>query len=130
MLVRKRKIIGYYGPICDMLAENDNRDPLLRHAGVFALQHMAPDSKILRALSFHKSPAVRLAAVVALRRMKSPDLDIFIRDPIYNIHFRIMNLFCRDEVLEANSFFYLFSVGEHIFRTVSEPERNIVSIPG
>ena len=80
MLVGKRKIIGYYGPICDMLAENDNRDPLLRHAGVFALQHMAPDSKILRALSFHKSPAVRLAAVVALRRMKSPDLDIFIRD--------------------------------------------------
>lgn len=80
ILAGKRKMIGLYGPICDMLAENNNRDPLLRHAGVFALQHMSPDSNILRALAVHESAAVRLAAVVALRRMKSPDLVEFIRD--------------------------------------------------
>lgn len=80
ILAGKRGMIGYYGPICDMLAENDNRDPLLRHAGAFALQHISPKSDILRALFYHDSAAVRLAAVVALRRMKSPDMAEFIRD--------------------------------------------------
>jgi quinoprotein glucose dehydrogenase len=80
ILAGKRGMIGYYGPICDLLAENDNRDPLLRHAGAFALQHISPNSDILRALSYHDSAAVRLAAVVALRRMKSPDMAEFIRD--------------------------------------------------
>lgn len=80
ILAGKRKLIGYYGPVCDMIAANNNRDPLLRHAGAFALEKMAPDSNILLALKTHASPAVRLAAVVALRRMKSPDLSGFIRD--------------------------------------------------
>ena len=80
LLVGKRKMIGYYGPICDALAENANRDPLLRHAGAFALQHISPTSDAVRALTTHESAAVRLAAVVALRRMKSPDISDFIRD--------------------------------------------------
>lgn len=80
LLAGKRRMIGYYGPICDMLAENDNRDPALRHAGIFALQHLVPNSDTLRALSTHPSSAVRLAAVVALRRMKSPDVAEFLRD--------------------------------------------------
>ncbi len=80
ILAGKRKMVGYYGPICDMLAENDNRDPILRHAGAFALQHICPDSSALRILNSHSSPAVRLAAVVALRRMKSPDLSDFLQD--------------------------------------------------
>lgn len=80
MLAGKRRMIGYYGPICDMLAENDNRDPLLRHAGVFALQNISPHSRAIHSLVSHPSPAVRLAAVVALRRMRSPDVAGFIRD--------------------------------------------------
>ena len=80
ILAGKRKMIGYYGPICDALAENANRDPLLRHAGAFALQHISPTSDSVRALTTHESAAVRLAAVVALRRMKSPDISNFIRD--------------------------------------------------
>lgn len=80
ILIGKRKLIGYYGPVCDMIASNNNRDPLLRHAGAFALERMAPDSNILLALKTHASPAVRLAAVVALRRMKHPDLSGFIND--------------------------------------------------
>ena len=80
ILAGKRQMTAFYGPICDMLAENDNRDPLLRHAGAFALQHLSPDTVALRNLTLHPSPAVRLAAVVALRRMKNPDAAGFLRD--------------------------------------------------
>jgi quinoprotein glucose dehydrogenase len=80
MLIGKRTMLGYYGPVCDMLAENNNRDPLLRHAGAYALQRMVPNSDALRSLSSHESVAVRLAAAVALRRMKSSDVADFIRD--------------------------------------------------
>ncbi|MEO5715231.1 MAG: c-type cytochrome [Luteolibacter sp.] len=80
ILAGKRKMIGFYGPICDMLRENNNSDVYLRHAGAFALQHMAPDSRTISALSHDESAAVRLAAVIALRRLNSPDLTAFIRD--------------------------------------------------
>jgi quinoprotein glucose dehydrogenase len=80
LLVGKRKMIGYYGPVCDLLEENNNQDVHLRHAGIFALQHLAENPSILTALSFHDSAAVRLAAAVALRRMKHPGLALFVRD--------------------------------------------------
>ncbi|MEO8614967.1 MAG: HEAT repeat domain-containing protein, partial [Luteolibacter sp.] len=81
LLAGKRKMIDFYGPICDMLRENNNSDVYLRHAGAFALQHMAPDSRTISALSHDDSAAVRLAAVIALRRLNSPDLTAFIHDP-------------------------------------------------
>ncbi len=77
----KRNMIGYYGPICDMLKENDNRDVYLRHAGIFALEHMSTNPAILSALVSNDSAAVRLAATVALRRLKSPAISAFITDP-------------------------------------------------
>lgn len=80
ILTGKRKMVGSYGQICDMLAENNNRDPMLRHAGAFALQNLFDNTYALRALATHDSAAVRLAAVVALRRLKSQDLYEFIRD--------------------------------------------------
>ena len=81
ILAGKRKMIDYYGPVCDMLAENNNRDVYLRHAGVFALQHIAASPAILTALATtHDSAAVRLAAVVALRRMSTPASSAFIHD--------------------------------------------------
>ncbi len=80
ILAGKRKAIGFYGSICDLLRENNNRDVYLRHAGVFALQHMAPDSRTISALASDESAAVRLAAVIALRRLNSPDLSKFLRD--------------------------------------------------
>lgn len=80
ILAGKRKLIGYFGPVCDMIAANNNRDPMLRHAGAFALQRMSPNSNVLRSLTTHPSAAVRLAAVVALRRMKDAELAGFIRD--------------------------------------------------
>ncbi len=80
LVAGKRKLISHYGPICDMLAENDNRDVFLRHAGIFALQHLSPSSAAISALAAHDSAAVRLAATVALRRMKSPEIAMFISD--------------------------------------------------
>jgi quinoprotein glucose dehydrogenase len=80
MLVGKQKLIEYYGPVCDLLADHDNRDVYLRHAGIFALQHISPDPSVLTALTTHDSPAVRLAAVVALRRMKDPGVADFLYD--------------------------------------------------
>lgn len=62
-----------------MLAENANRDAYLRHAGVLALTGMNPAS-ILQA-SRHSSPAVRLAATVALWRRESPLIAPLLRDP-------------------------------------------------
>lgn len=63
-----------------MLAENANRDPYLRHAGAFALQGTTGNPAELGKLSSHPSAAVRLAAVVALRRTKNPELASFLRD--------------------------------------------------
>ncbi len=49
-----------------MLAESTNRDHYLRHAGAFALRR-AIDIKFVSGLSSHPSPALRLAAIIALR---------------------------------------------------------------
>lgn len=80
LLAGKRRMAGYFGQVCTLLEQNDNRDPYLRHAGAFALQRIADDSSVLRVMSTHPSAAVRLATVVAMRRMKSPHLAEFIRD--------------------------------------------------
>ena len=80
ILAGKLKMIAYYGPICEMLAENNNRDVYLRHAGIYALQQMASTPRILSGLSNHESSAVRLAATVALRRLKSPAVSTFVQD--------------------------------------------------
>lgn len=76
----KRKLIGNYSAVCEMIAENNNRDVYLRHAGIFALQHMATKPAILSSLVTSDSAAVRLAATVALRRMDNPSISSFIHD--------------------------------------------------
>jgi len=53
-----------------MLAENDNQDAYLRHAGVLALA-AAPAEEIAAKTLSHESPAVRLAAAVVFRRLNS-----------------------------------------------------------
>ncbi len=95
----KRKMIGYYGPVCDMLQENDNRDVYLRHAGIFALQNMAPDSSILTALVGHESAAVRLAATVALRRMGNPEISAFASDPDPKVADEAIRAICDNDIV-------------------------------
>lgn len=97
----KRKMIGSYGPVCEMLEENNNRDVYLRHAGVYALQHMASDPAILTALVSHESAAVRLAATVALRRMKLPQLDAFVNDSDPKVADEAIRAICDQDIIEA-----------------------------
>lgn len=64
-----------------MLEQNDNRDVFLRHAGVMALAGCCADTRApLHALASHPARAVRLAAVVALRRLKDAQVAAFLAD--------------------------------------------------
>ena len=65
--------------ICTLLEQNNNADQFLRHAGVMALAGVN-QPKLLAALASHKSAAVRLAAVVALRKLESPEIVAFLKD--------------------------------------------------
>lgn len=64
--------------IWDMLEKSPD-DPYIRSAGAYALSLMG-DSRQIAALSEHENPSVRLAAVVALRRLKDPLIANFLHD--------------------------------------------------
>ena len=66
-------------PILAILEANDNRDLWLRHAGMIALSRLAEVAPLV-ALKNHPSSALRIAAVVALRRMKAPEVAQFLKD--------------------------------------------------
>ncbi len=66
-------------PIVAMLAANDDKDVYLRHAGSLALSRIG-DSAAIGALSQHQSRGVRLAAVIALRRLRSAEVARFVAD--------------------------------------------------
>ncbi len=65
--------------IIELLEENSNQDAYLRHAGVMALQ-VALSSEELATYTTHPSTAIRLAAVLSLRRHVSPLLTEFLND--------------------------------------------------
>jgi putative heme-binding domain-containing protein len=64
-------------PIIALLEANDDEDIYLRHAGSLALARIG-DVNAVRALYNHSSKAVRIAAVVALRRMEAPEIAVFL----------------------------------------------------
>jgi quinoprotein glucose dehydrogenase len=63
-----------------MAAENADKDPILRHGAVMGLVGVAKPEQ-LAAKKSDENTAVRNAAVVALRRLKSPLVAEFLRDP-------------------------------------------------
>ena len=65
--------------IINMLIENDNKDVYLRHGGTLALSRIGEEAPI-HALASHPSRALRIAAVVTLRRMQSPAVSSFLSD--------------------------------------------------
>jgi putative heme-binding domain-containing protein len=65
--------------ILDMLRANNDEDLYLRHAGVLALARMG-DAAPLVALSNDPSKAMRTAAVLVLRRLKSDKIALFLKD--------------------------------------------------
>lgn len=68
-----------FQPIVDMLARNDGEDVYLRHAGSLALSRTGTGPEIT-ALAAHPNDAVRLAAVVALRRLGHVGVTAFLDD--------------------------------------------------
>ncbi len=70
---------GALPAVLAMLVENDDRDPMLRHAGIMALAGSGDAAK-LAALKKHASPSVRRAVVVALRRLKAAEVVDFLAD--------------------------------------------------
>ncbi|CAN5921397.1 c-type cytochrome [soil metagenome] len=66
-------------PIIEMLQANNDEDVYLRHAGSLALARIGKAEPVA-ALFSHSSRALRIAAVVALRRMQHPGIASFLAD--------------------------------------------------
>lgn len=66
-------------PLIAQLEENNDSDAYLRHASTLALARIGQVAP-LAALHNHPSKAVRLGAVIALRRLESPELSKFLQD--------------------------------------------------
>ena len=65
--------------VLSMLEKNKSSDLMLRHAGIFFLKGLK-DYRVIAELSDHPSEHVRLAAVVALRKMENPHVARFLGD--------------------------------------------------
>lgn len=66
-------------PIIELLKNNNDEDAYIRHAGSLALARIGKADPVI-ALSVHPSRALRIAAVVALRRMNHPGITSFLTD--------------------------------------------------
>lgn len=66
-------------PVIEMLRANNEEDTYLRHAGSLALARIAKPAPVV-ALAKDESRAVRIAAVVALRRMRDKGIAEFLTD--------------------------------------------------
>ena len=67
------------GPIISLLEADNDQDAYIRHAGSLALARIGKPAPII-ALASHPSRAVRIAAVVALRRMGDAGIAKFLED--------------------------------------------------
>ncbi len=67
------------GAVLDMLRANADKDLYLRHAGVMALTWIN-DIKALEEAAKHESKSVRLASLLAMRRLELPAVANFLND--------------------------------------------------
>jgi quinoprotein glucose dehydrogenase len=65
--------------VLQMLRDNSDKDPYLRHAGVMALTRIGDVDLVLGAAK-DSSPAVRMGALLALRRWQRPEITMFLND--------------------------------------------------
>lgn len=65
--------------LIDLLASNNDEDAFIRHSASLSLKRIG-NSEAIVALADHPSKAVRIGAVVALRRMEHPGLSRFLED--------------------------------------------------
>ena len=68
-----------FQPLIDLLQENDDEDAYIRHAASLALARIGQAEPIV-ALYDHPSAAVRMGAVLALRRLSHPGIANFLQD--------------------------------------------------
>ncbi len=69
-----------FDPLVALIQQNNDQDAYIRHAATLALARIGK-AQPLGALASHPSDAVRLGAVIALRRMESPEVAKFLNDP-------------------------------------------------
>jgi quinoprotein glucose dehydrogenase len=67
-------------PLLEMLADNGDQDLYLRHAGVVALARLN-DLESLQAAAAQEEVSLRRAALLAMRRLRSPAVAHFLNDP-------------------------------------------------
>jgi quinoprotein glucose dehydrogenase len=65
--------------VLKMITENKDQDPYLRHAGAFALAEIH-DFDAIQMAAKSSSPAVRMAALIAMRRNERPEIGEFVHD--------------------------------------------------
>ncbi len=70
----------YLPEVLTMLKENADADPVLRHAGSFAIDHLCKDAVAFDAVAKDDNVSVRLAAVIALRRRNDASAARFVKD--------------------------------------------------
>lgn len=66
--------------LLDMLAKNNDKDVYLRHSGVLALSRIGEINPIAQ-LYNNENKSLRLAAVLVLRKLRSPEISKFLNDP-------------------------------------------------
>ena len=71
---------NYLPEVLTMLKENADADPVLRHAGSFAIDHLCKTPASFDAVAKDDSASVRLAAVIALRRRLDASAARFVKD--------------------------------------------------
>ncbi len=70
----------YLPEVLAMLRENADADPIIRHAGSFAIDHLCKTAESFDAVAKDDNASVRLAAVIALRRRLDPSAARFVND--------------------------------------------------
>ncbi len=79
MALAKHREPGSNPALLELLRDNNDRDPYLRHAAVMGLVGIADISALVKAAA-DPSPAVRIGALLALRRLGKPEAAKFLSD--------------------------------------------------
>ena len=66
-------------PLITVLRDNADSDPFLRHAGVMGLVGTADQAELVAA-GKDESRSVRMGALLAMRRLKMPEVAMFLHD--------------------------------------------------
>jgi quinoprotein glucose dehydrogenase len=67
------------GPLLEMLAANEDKDPILRHGGAMGLAG-TKDIEALVAAGKHPSPLARMGVLLAMRKLQIPTVSLFLGD--------------------------------------------------